>query len=76
MYEEDFNPFMVNLPLWKKSAVEQAAEETGYDIYIGPATYRDGEWFGVYHRGEFREYGPFWQRYRELVDELILEDSA
>ncbi|MBU1621841.1 MAG: hypothetical protein KJ604_20485 [Gammaproteobacteria bacterium] len=71
MYSKDNTgiSFMTNMKAGEADIVRKAADETGFNIVVRPAT-RNGEplpgSIGVYTREPSRDHTPFWNRVREL----------
>lgn len=55
---------------WTQEIVEQAASETGLNVYVGPTTFSNDpdEWLGIWRKDE-RNLDPFWKRVRELIEQ-------
>jgi hypothetical protein len=64
--------FMTNISKDYKSAIIQAAKETGFDVYTEDVAFWSNEFkvlkgsIGVYTRQPGTDHSPFWKRFDEI----------
>jgi len=61
--------FLTNLSPGRAWAIKQAAEKTEFGVEVGDSIDGRGDYVGVWTLNHGRDHGPFWKRYRELLEQ-------